>query len=132
LLALGHREPDEPQPFYALAFLAESDERGNQHMKFLYDEQGGLPVFADGDLAHACALILGTLGIPRTCVLPAWQDYVGELVAEGTGAFVADLTTPTGPDPVPEWFALRARLLDHLASLLRRYTFAATAPEVAA
>lgn len=113
-LTLGKRQKREVPKYLLAADL------GGGHFKFLPSEGLELAVWTDPDVAYDSAMALRAMtgGYVNAYALPAWADYVTALLLEFDGAWYA--ADERGIPGVTEWFGVRARCLDHLASVVRQ------------
>jgi DNA-binding XRE family transcriptional regulator len=123
LLTLGMRQEDERVKWLIAAWAGD-------HMQFLYAEGEALGVWLDRGVAYDCAAALRGLsgGYINAYALPCWADYIADLAMEGGEAWFPADERGDGAG-ITEWFAVRARCADHVASVMRQYTAVAAAAE---
>ena len=116
LLTLGTRQEDERVKWLIAAWAGD-------RMQFLYTEGEALGVWLDRGVAYDCAAALRGLsgGYINAYALPCWANYIADLALEGGESwFPAD--EPDNGHTVQDWFSVRARCADHVASIMRYAT----------
>jgi hypothetical protein len=123
-MALGKPKGRERVKWVLAAHLGGGD------FRMLYSEGETLGVWLNRGLAHSAADTLRVLGqgyLNEIVAMPCFGDWIADRVMEGGEAWFAADEMSTGAKRVQEWFAERARLLDHLAGVMRHYTAVAAA-----